>query len=100
MAETNLSVTWTDRSLSDSQTIRNYLQYYFSKKEIDNYYKLLESFEKIVPVFPTLYPRTKKNKGIRRAVLSKQLSVFYKTTKETIVVIAILDNRMNDSKWP
>ena len=100
MAETNLSVSWTDRSLSDSQIIKSYLQYYFSQKEIDNYYKLLESFEKIVSIFPTLYPQTNKNKDIRRAVLSKQLSVFYKTTKETIIVIAILDNRMSDSKWP
>ena len=100
MAETTLSVIWTGRSLSDSQTIRSYLKYYFSKKEIDNYYKLLESFEKIVSIFPTLYPQSNKNKAVRRAVLSKQLSVFYTMTKDTITVIAILDNRMNDSKWP
>jgi len=41
MAETTFSVIWTEQSLSDSQTIKNYLQYYFSQKEIDNYYRLL-----------------------------------------------------------
>lgn len=71
MAETTFSVIWTEQSLSDSQTIKNYLQYYFSQKEIDNYYRLLESFEKIVLMFPKLYPQTNKSKEIRRAVLSK-----------------------------
>jgi plasmid stabilization system protein ParE len=95
-----LYVHWTDRSIANSLTIKNYLQYNFSQREIDNYYELLASFEKIILKFPKLYPKSKKNKKTYRAVLSKQLSVFYTLSKDTVTVIAILDNRMSYSKWP
>ncbi len=95
-----VSVDWTNRSLSDSLTIKDYLQEKFSQREIDNFYKLLEAFEKIISSFPTLYPKSVKNKKAHRAVLSKQLSVFYSISKDQITVIAVLDNRMGYSKWP
>jgi plasmid stabilization system protein ParE len=94
-----LTVFWTDRSISDSLAIKRYLQKEFSQKEIDNFYKLLGAFEKIV-LFPQLYPQSIKNKKAHRAVLSKQLSVFYNLSKDQINIIAVLDNRVGYSKWP
>ena len=38
---------------------------------------MLNDFEKVVASFPQLYPLIANCKNIRRAVLSKQLSVFY-----------------------
>jgi plasmid stabilization system protein ParE len=95
-----LSVFWTNRSISDSLAIKKYLQKEFSQREIDNFYKLLGAFEKIVLSFPKLYPQSIKNKKVHRAVLSKQLSVFYSLSKDQINVIAVLDNRVGYSKWP
>jgi len=100
MANKNLRVIWTDRAYSDSSVIKEYLRYHFTEREIENYYKLLESFEKIVASFPELYPKSNKNRKMRRAVLSKQLSVFYTLNKSTIIIVAVLDNRMSDSRWP
>jgi len=101
MAEEQLlSVYWTARSISDSIAIKEYLQEKFSQKEIDNFYNLLSSFEKIILLFPKLYPQSIKNKKTHRAVLSKQLSVFYTLSKGQITVVAVLDNRMGYSKWP
>jgi len=55
----------------------------------------------VVLTFPELYPLAANGKDIRRAVLSKQLSVFYRIRGGGIIsVIAILDNRMNPAKWP
>lgn len=71
-----LTVFWSDRSISDSLAIKKYLQKEFSQREIDNFYRLLDAFEKIVLSFPQLYPYSIKNKKVHRAVLSKQLSVF------------------------
>ena len=100
MANKNLRVIWTDRAYSDSSVIKEYLRYHFTEREIENYYKLLESFEKIVASFPELYPKSNKNRKMRRAVLSKQLSAFYTLNKSTIIIVAVLDNRMSDSRWP
>lgn len=101
MAESQYQyVYWTNRSISDSLAIKEYLQKDFSQREIDNFYKLLEAFEKIILQFPKLYPQSAKNKKVHRAVLSKQLSVFYSFSKDHITVIAVLDNRVSSAKWP
>ena len=43
--------------------------------------------------------KTTKKKNVRRAVLSKPLSVFYRIEKSTIEVLAILDNRCDFEVW-
>jgi len=96
----SFSIIWTDKAMAGSTEIKLYLRYYFSETEIDNYLKLLESFEKIILSFPQLYPLSGKNKKVRRAVLSKQLSVFYSLKAEFITIVAVLDNRMSDARRP
>jgi hypothetical protein len=96
----SLSIHWTDSSVSGSLSIKKYLLEEFSQREVDNFYKLLEAFEKIVLTFPRLYPKSIKNSKTHRAVLSKQLSVFYTVSKIQITVIAVLDTRTGYSKWP
>lgn len=91
---------WTPKATTNTITIKGYLFAKFTQREIDNFYALLISFEKLVVIFPEMYPATSKNKQIRRAVLSKQLSVFYKQINTRIFVIAVLDKRMDVSKWP
>lgn len=98
--ESDINIYWTERSLKDALVIRAFLLNKFSEKELNNFYKLLQTFEKLVKVFPELYQASNKNNQIRRAVLSKQLSVFYSISKGTVAVIGVLDNRMDESKHP
>ena len=95
-----LNVLYTKRANSDAVTIKNYLLYKFTQKEVDNFYELLRIFENIVSAFPQLYPKSVTGKSLHRAVLSKQLSVFYSVSENAITVISILDNRMDIVKWP
>lgn len=94
------SILYTKRSDADAIAIKNYPLYKFTQKEVDKFYNLLQIFENVVAVFPELYPQSSKGKNIHRAVLSKQLSVFYKISGDKIYVLAILDNRMDYTKWP
>ena len=97
---TSFSIVYTKRSNTDAIAIKNYLLYKFTQKEVARFYRLLQIFESVVIVFPELYPLSSKGKGVHRAVLSKQLSVFYKIGQNEIAVVAILDNRVDYSKWP
>ena len=100
MAEEILSVIYTDKANADSLTIKNFILFKFTQREVDNFYKMLATFERIVSAFPEIYPLSTENQEIHRAVLSKQLSVFYSLSKDQINVIAVLDNRVGYSKWP
>lgn len=94
------NIIYTKRSFKDAAAIRSYLLYKFTQREVDNFYKLLVIFENVVKVFPELYPKSLKNPKIHRAVLSKKLSVFYKVSHTEISIVAILDTRVDYSKWP
>jgi|ERR1017187_1048903 plasmid stabilization system protein ParE len=92
-----IEIVWTKNSLITASTIKKYLQVKFSEKEVNNFFSLLKTFEEAVSFFPELYP-VSKNK-VRRAVLNKNLSVFYRKHKKRIEILAVLDNRMDLSEW-
>ena len=71
-------IIWTERALQNSASIKRYISDQFGQREIDNFYELLRSFEEGVSIFPYSHPPAKKQSTIRRAVLSKVLSAFYK----------------------
>lgn len=95
-----LTVVWTTNAFETSLMIKEYLAYKFTQREIDNFYKMLASFEVIIKVFPEMHPVINEITQSRRAILSKQLSVFYIYSAYQIEIISVLDNRMDNSKWP
>ncbi|MFD2144582.1 hypothetical protein [Mucilaginibacter antarcticus] len=100
MAEKILPVIYSDRAISNSLIIKKFLLSKFTPKEVNAFYEMLNKFEQIVSVFPEIYPKSAIKSKARRAVLSKQLSVFYILYKEQISVVGIVDNRMGYDKWP
>ena len=91
------SIIWTERSLQNAISIKSYLISNFSSKEVDHFNAILQAFEIAVCAFPDLYPQSLIKRNIRRAVLSKVLSAFYRVRKDQVEVIALLDNRCDIS---
>ena len=91
-----LIVEYSKQSLENAKEIVSYLRQKFTEKEVTNFYKALYDFEKIIILYPTLYSESQK-KRIRRAVLSKVLTVYYSINKNKIAIIAIFDNRWDET---
>ena len=89
-------VEYSNQSIDNAKEIVFYLKTRFAKKELDNFFKSLIIFEKIVIFYPNIYPASQK-KRIRRAALSKVLSVYYSVTKNSISIISIFDNRWDET---
>lgn len=77
MPEIYLEIFYSPRAHRNAADIKNYILYYFTQREVNSFLKLLNKFEKNVCVFPLLYRKSSRNSKIHRAILSKQLSVFY-----------------------
>ena len=93
-------VEWTKRSLLNAIAIKKYLNVKFTKKEVSKFESLLRQFELTVSNFPTLYPESKNQRHLRRAVIHKNTTVFYIFAKNKVTVIAMKDNRqMKASSW-
>lgn len=86
-------VEWTRRSLLNGIAIKNYLIVKFTKREVSKFESLLRQFELTVSNFPTLYPESKSQKLLRRAVIHKNTTVYYIFNKDKVTVIAMKDNR-------
>ncbi|MEQ8575976.1 MAG: type II toxin-antitoxin system RelE/ParE family toxin, partial [Fulvivirga sp.] len=84
---------WTARSLINAQDIRDYLIRKFTIKEAEDFLKLLSQFEQAISLFPELYPATNSYPNLRKAVLHKNTSVYYSVEKDSIIVVAMQDNR-------
>lgn len=94
-----LEVFWTQNAAENAIRIKKYIAYKFTEKEVLNFFSLLQSFEIAVSAFPKLYPESTFKKNIRRAVLSKELSVFYRIHKNKIEVLTCIDNRCDITNW-
>ncbi len=86
-------VEWTKRSLLNAIVIKNYLARKFSDREVSRFERLLKQFELTVSNFPTLYPESKSQKLLRRAVIHKNTTVYYIFKKNKVTIIAMKDNR-------
>jgi plasmid stabilization system protein ParE len=92
-----LEVEYAPNALKHAQQIVAYLRQKFSEKEVTKFYRFLNDFEQIIVMFPTLYSESLK-KNVRKAVLSHQLSLYYSVKNNKINVVAILDNRWEQSR--
>lgn len=92
-----ISICWTERALQNAVSIKGYLASNFSSTEIENFFAILRTFEIAVRAFPKLYPQSTLRKTVRRAVLSRVLSAYYRIHKGNIEIIALLDNRCDIS---
>jgi plasmid stabilization system protein ParE len=88
-------IIWSPLAESQYLKIKDYLLRKFTQKEVNNLNNLLDQFHEIILKFPELYPNTEFRKDLFRAVLSRQVSIFYRINNKTIQIVAIYDNRQD-----
>ena len=94
MAKTR-NVIWTREASERVDSIKKYLKENWSEKEVELFLLKLMRFEKLVPLYPDLYPHSLSNPHLQRAVITKHNSLIYSVKEEEIVILTILDNRQN-----
>ncbi len=79
------------------QGILQYLKEEWSEKIAQEFLQGLEEALEQVAHHPESSPVSKKKKGVRKCVVSKKTSLFYRIRKDRVEVITILDNREDRS---
>lgn len=65
------------------------------KKE---FIKKLDSSIEIIQNEPEIFPESKKGKGLRKCVITKQITLFYRYNSKRINIVTIFDTRQNPEK--
>ncbi len=77
------------------QNIIFYLENNWSIKVRDNFLSKLDSIFETIATFPYSFPESNKILGLRKCVVSKQVTAFYRVdeVRKEIEIIAVIDNR-------
>ncbi len=58
----------------------------------------IEKTLELISINPELFPRTKRKKNVRRALITKHNTIYYRTNKKIIEVLSFFSNRKNPDK--
>ena len=76
----------------------NYLIEKWSIKVKNDFIEKLESSIEIIKNKPEIFPESKKGKNLRKCVITKQTTLFYRSNSKFIYVVTIFDTRQNPLK--
>ena len=88
-------IIWTDESLEGLKNIMLYLEGRWTKREIKKFAKLLDKQINLIRKNPTLFPLSGRSKEVRRSVLSRQTTIYYKIIDNNVYIVSLFDNRRN-----
>ncbi len=92
------NLIWSDEALNNLKCILDYLEGRWTKKEITRFVRLLDKHLLLIKENPFLFPKSKNSTEYRKAVISKQVSLYYKISNNEIYLITLFDNRQNPQK--
>lgn len=91
-------IFWSEEALSNLEEILDYLNERWTQKEIDRFKNKLNKQLEIISRFPTIFPVSNYHPNLRKAVLSKQTTIFYKIQDNIIYLAYLFDNRKDIRK--
>ncbi len=89
---------WSDEALINLKGIIDYLENRWTKREIKKFAQLLDKQLKLIEANPYLFTETDKSNGLRKSVLSRQTTIYYRIINYDIRIITLFDNRQNPNK--
>ena len=88
-------IFWTDEALNNLESILDYLKEDWTQKEIDNFKSKLIKQINLIASNPKMFPVSTYNTRLRKAVLSKQTTIFYEVKNNVIYLAYLFTNRQN-----
>lgn len=77
------------------ENLLTFLENEWSLKVKKDFIIKLDKTIKNIDRFPESYPESQTIKGLRKCVVTRQTSIYYKFTSKTIDIVAFFDNRQN-----
>ena len=86
-------LVWTEEAIHNLDDILNYLIDKWSQREVDSFKSKLSHQLDLILKFPKMFPASDYIPTFRKAVLSKQTTVFYQIRENYIYLVYLFVNR-------
>lgn len=83
---------WTEEAINNLEDILDYLEKNWSQKEIEDFKIKLSKQLVLIPKFPHMFPVSLQNQKLRKAVLSKQTTLYYQIKGNLIYLVTLFVN--------
>lgn len=96
--KTNKPIVWSILASSDFNQILDYLFQKWNNQIAIDFIDLVNNQLLRIAQQPKLYPEINKKKKVRKCVVTKHNTLYYREVSEKIEVVRLFDNRQNPRK--
>lgn len=93
-----LKLLWTKRSERKFEIIFEYLTFEWGDRVAGSFVKNVYSFLELLTEYPRIGTLQNKEKGIRAFTILNHVSIFYRISRNKIILLDFFDNRQNPKK--
>ena len=91
-------VIWSPLSEKDFENIIDYLKRDWDNKVVEKFIEITDQLIYQISINPKQYPIINKSKRIRKCVITKHNTLFYRDRKDSIDILRIFDSRQDPRK--
>jgi plasmid stabilization system protein ParE len=88
-------IIWSPLSERDFENILEYLYNEWDKKVAIKFIDITDTLIKQISINPKQFPYITKNKKVRKCVITKHNTLFYRDRKDQVDILRIYDTRQN-----
>jgi len=89
---------WTGEAIKNLESILDYLSLKWHEKEVVNFKKSLSRLIELIELYPMIFPLSKYNLRLRKAVLNKQTIILYEVRDHFIYIVYLFNTIQNPEK--
>ena len=91
-------IIWSPSAESDLKSVLIYLDKKWSVLVVNQFINKVDSFVNLIAEEPKLFPIINKKHNVRKCVLTKQNTLYYRENKDSIDIIRLFDTRQDPKK--
>lgn len=88
-------ILWTDHALVELNETVSYIERNFSPKEVAKLGEKIESTLSLIAAQPKMFPETEHRTGVRKAVIMRLNSMYYRVVSNNIEILSFFSNRQD-----
>lgn len=91
-------VIWSKEAYNNLEAIINYFEAIWTEQELRKFVVKLEKRINLIAQRPQIFPLSHHQSNIRRSVLSKQTTIYYKIRQRKIEIVSLFDTRQDPDR--
>ena len=93
--DSDFKVVWTDEAIDNLESILDYLDHIWTQRETDNFKKQLGKKIELIEQNPKIFPVSAYNPRLRKAVLSRQTTIFYEIADDVVNLVYLFNSKQD-----